>query len=285
MVNIPILESSSPSLPTHHYSFKIGEDFAQKLKCAKTGAAKVELCNGRPVALLIDGLKYSLIESQESQRIELVSCSNEQMTIEGCIGKRLALDHVDSSKMKERTERAELQRSSRKTVQLERVHFANSKATMKRLNPDNSAKAKKVDARAKENGDNVTMSSSLKDQLIHLLAIEDMTIDSIALKLGCSTRDLSSLLPTVTVPNGILFKLRSSLHSSVDVHNWPKYSARERQIVARRLGLSRVAKEQQQQLPHQPASLPDAALRPADAIRLADERVRQMMKSTRRKKK
>jgi hypothetical protein len=64
------------------------------------------------------------------------------------------------------------------------------------------------------------------------------------------------------------------MYGFIDVNNWAKYSYRERLSVAKRLGhLNNVVGQ----------AVP-SELKPADITKIADQRIRQMMKSTRRNK-
>jgi hypothetical protein len=273
---IPITHNANGNNKTSLYSLKFGEDVEKRLKEAKV--CYVEIMDGRPAAIVIDDYRATLSPSADNQRVELATFDKQvknQLVIEGSIHAKLSLipDKLDTAAIRRRTEQAEKQRSCRKTVNLDTNH-PNESVKMQRVSKD--VKKKVIASRTSNDAKSAL---PVEDQLIHLLAVEDMTIETLSLKLGCNKTDIQNVLEKVAIPNGLLFKLKPALHYRVDHLNWPRYSVKERQLVSRRLGLGSVTCTPAQNLAERKVELSQA-----DITRLADQRVRQMMKSTKRKR-
>lgn len=263
-----------------NYSLKISEDLVKRLERAKS--CHVETKCGLPVAIIIDDYRAALATSKENQRVELMRIKGQKVVIESTLSEKMSIipETLDTVAIRQRTEQAEKQRSSRKTVKIDDEQSMMGSPANKRVRSVSQI-SRPVPASSKSavcHSNGSTGKISLEDELIHLLALEDMTMESLGLKLGCLPAQVQPLLAKIAVPNGILYKLKPAYYDRVDCVRWPKYSVKERQVVARRLGIKAVAAS------NAAVSPVKRELRPADITRLADQRVRQMMKSTRRKR-
>lgn len=258
----------------HSYSLKLSEDIVQKLVNATNSA--VELLNGKISSLLIDNMRYPLTVTEEDQRVDVSVFKNGNLIIQGGIDSRIAVSSTDVDQfarkaIRERTINAEMQRSSRKILPLENT-VTRGIHSKKRNIADHSRQTVKQSKMTLEK-DSQTV-APIKDQVVHLLAIEDLSTEDIALRLGCLAKELEAVLPLIGFQSNKLWKLKPSMNELIDADKWPKYKIRERQAVVK--CLEKVNKVSCREVASE--------LKPADITRIADQRVRQMMKSTRKKK-
>ena len=115
-----------------------------------------------------------------------------------------------------------------------------------------------------------------------MLALADMTTEQVSSACKVKADQIAGILAQVSFQNGLLLKLKPSAYSLVDLD---KFNLRDKQSVIKRLGIA-----PKPSLPHrsgnnvivaddQPVKKPS----PSDINRLADQRIKQMMKSKRKR--
>ena len=172
---------------------------------------------------------------KETQPVHLLSCSDSpsssasEMSFIGNVTHKLNLKlELEASKaeaIRQRSQEAEKERLSRKTVELDSSTKINGNVGQKRLIRRNSASS----------------TYPLRTRVLQLLAIEPISLELLIKTLSPSnTQDLKTIIPELCGqnfnPKSLI--LRQEFYGEVKVADWPFYSLRERSQVSRTISKS-----------------------------------------------
>ena len=184
---------------------------------------------------------------KETQPVHLLSCSDSpsssasEMSFIGNVTHKLNLKlELEASKaeaIRQRSQEAEKERLSRKTVELDSSTKINGNVGQKRLIRRNSASSTTTGSNALARNNNYP----LRTRVLQLLAIEPISLELLIKTLSLSnTQDLKTIIPELCGqnfnPKSLI--LRQEFYGEVKVADWPFYSLRERSQVSRTISKS-----------------------------------------------
>lgn len=184
---------------------------------------------------------------KETQPVHLLSNptkSSHKMHLIGSmthkLNPKLELEASKAEVIRQRSQDAEKERLARKTVELDVLPQGNLKGGQKRLikrRPSVTNGSVSVFNRSLTSTP-VNSGIPLRTRIIQILAIGPISIDQLLIKLNCNVKvdDIKPFLKEVCV-DGIsdlrALRLKAERFEEVKVTDWPYYSMRERDIVAR----------------------------------------------------
>lgn len=148
---------------------------------------------------------------------------------------KLELEASKAEAIRQRSQEAEKERLSRKTLELDSSTKINGNVGQKKLIRRNSLSTGGSTNKS-SNSKNNTSSFPLRTRVLQLLAIEPISLDFLIKKLSLTnTQDLKSIIPELCGPNfnSNSLILRPEFYGEVKVADWPFYSLRERSQVSR----------------------------------------------------
>ena len=147
----------------------------------------------------------------------------------------MELEASKAEAIRQRSQEAEKERLSRKTLELDSSTKINGNVGQKKLIRRNSLSTGGPTNKS-SNSKNNTSSFPLRTIVLQLLAIEPISLEFLIKKLSLTnTQDLKSIIPELCGPNfnSNSLILRPEFYGEVNVADWPFYSLRERSQVSR----------------------------------------------------
>ena len=181
---------------------------------------------------------FHFMKVKETQPVHLLSQDSSlssQLNLLGAVTHKLNLKlELEASKaeaIRQRSQEAEKERLSRKTVELDSSTKINGNVGQKRL-----IRRTNVLSNTTNNSVKSIDNFPLRTRILQILAIEPISLESLIKKLSLTnTQDLKSIIPNLCGhnfnPKSLV--LRPELYGEVKVADWPFYSLRERSQVSR----------------------------------------------------
>lgn len=192
---------------------------------------------------------------KETQPVHLLSNPSKSSTKLNLLGSishklnpKLELEASKAEAIRQRSQEAEKERLSRKTVELEVLPAGNCKGQKRLIKrrpsvTSSTSSIVRTTSLATNSLSSQSNSIPLRTRIIQILAIGPISIDQLILKLNNNTNNnnnnVKPILNEVCCefdPNSLL-KLNPELFGEVKVTEWPYYSMREREIVSRNIQL------------------------------------------------